>query len=96
MSKMKTTPQIVEIVAISTGLPKKDVKEVLAVFANLAHHEAKNGFKIPGIGRLVLVDRAARMGRNPKTGEVIEIPARKSVKFRVSKACKEAVIILNG
>ena len=60
-----------------------------------SHHcEAKNGFKVPGLGKLVLVDRAARVGRNPKTGEAIEIPAKKAVKFRVSKACKDAV--LNG
>lgn len=93
MSQSKTSSQIVEIVAISTGLQRKDVKNVLAALANLAHHEAKNGFKIPGIGKLVLVDRAARMGRNPKTGEALEIPARKSVKFRVSKTCKDAVIL---
>ena len=47
----------------------------------------KNGvFVLPGIGRLVRVDRKARTGRNPATGETIKIPAKKVVKFRVAKS----------
>ena len=50
----------------------------------------KNGvFVLPGIGRLVRVDRKARTGRNPATGETIKIPAKKVVKFRVAKAAKD-------
>jgi DNA-binding protein HU-beta len=49
-------------------------------------------FILPGIGRLVRVDRKARMGRNPATGETIKIPAKKVVKFRVAKAAKEAIV----
>ena len=53
----------------------------------------KNGiFVLPGIGRLVRVDRKARMGRNPATGAAIKIPAKKVVKFRVAKAAKEAIV----
>jgi DNA-binding protein HU-beta len=53
----------------------------------------KNGmFVIPGIGRLVRVDRKARMGRNPATGQAIQIPAKKVVKFRVAKVAKEAIV----
>jgi DNA-binding protein HU-beta len=53
----------------------------------------KNGvFVMPGIGRLVRVDRKARMGRNPATGETISIPAKKVVKFRVAKAAKDAIV----
>ena len=53
----------------------------------------KNGvFVLPGIGRLVRVDRKARMGRNPATGESIKIPAKKVVKFRVAKAAKDAIV----
>ncbi len=47
---------------------------------------------MPGIGRLVRVDRKARMGRNPATGESIKIPAKKVVKFRVAKAAKDAIV----
>ncbi|MEK6566882.1 MAG: HU family DNA-binding protein, partial [Bacteroidota bacterium] len=56
--------------------------------------EAKNSFTLPGIGKLVLVDRKARMGRNPATGASIQIPAKTVVKFRVAKAAKEAVLSL--
>ena len=53
----------------------------------------KNGvFVLPGIGRLVRVDRKARLGRNPATGEAIKIPAKKVVKFRVAKAAKDAIV----
>ena len=76
---------------------KFDMKKKVAVaffeeLANLAYKEAKNSFTLPGIGKLVLVNRKARMGRNPKTGEAIQIPAKTVVKFRVAKACKEAVL----
>jgi DNA-binding protein HU-beta len=60
--------------------------------AALAYKEAKNSFTLPGLGKLVLVNRKARMGRNPQTGEAIKIPAKKVVKFRVAKAAKEAIL----
>ena len=53
----------------------------------------KNGvFVLPGIGRLVRVDRKARMGRNPATGEAIKIAAKKVVKFRVAKSAKDSIV----
>ncbi len=58
----------------------------------LAYKEAKNSFTIPGVGKLVLVNRKARMGRNPATGEEIKIPAKRVVKFRVSKKAKDAIL----
>jgi DNA-binding protein HU-beta len=64
----------------------------LEEIANLAYREAKNSFTLPGIGKLVLVDRKARIGRNPATGAQINIPAKTVVKFRVAKAAKEAVL----
>jgi DNA-binding protein HU-beta len=77
------------------NLKKKDVASVFEELSNLAYKEARNAFTIPGIGKLVLVQRKARMGRNPKTGESIQIPAKTVVKFRVAKACKEAVLQQN-
>ena len=59
--------------------------------AALAYKEAKNSFALPGIGKLVLANRKARMGRNPQTGEAIKIPAKRVVKFRVAKAAKDAI-----
>lgn len=88
MTKSQMTTQLAE----TTGLTKAQVSDFLDEFAKLAYAEAKDGFPIPGIGKLVLVDRKARTGRNPATGEQIQIPAKKVVKFRVSKACKESVL----
>jgi DNA-binding protein HU-beta len=58
----------------------------------MAHKEAKNGFTIPGIGKLVVRNYKARMGRNPQTGEEMKIPARKRLKFVVAKAAKDAAL----
>ncbi len=58
---------------------------------DLAYKEAKNGFTVPGLGKLVVVQRKARTGRNPATGATIKIPAKKVLKFRIAKAAKEAI-----
>jgi DNA-binding protein HU-beta len=62
--------------------------------AALAVSETKKAgaFTFPGIGKLVLVRRKARVGRNPATGEPINIPAKTVVKMRVAKACKDAIV----
>jgi DNA-binding protein HU-beta len=58
----------------------------------LAYKHAKDTFTIPGLGKLVLVNRKARVGRNPATGETIQIKAKRVVKFRVAKAAKDAIL----
>jgi DNA-binding protein HU-beta len=90
MSMTKTA--MLSTLADKTGLQKKEVQTVLDALASLAYAEAKHGFAVPGLGKLRLVDRAARTGRNPATGETIQIPAKKVVKFSISKACKEAIL----
>lgn len=92
MSKSMTRSQIEDTIAKKTGVPKKTVHEVLAQMSELAYSEAPNTFTIPGIGKLVLVNREARTGRNPRTGETIQIPAKKVVKFRIAKACKDEIV----
>ena len=87
-----TKTQTIATLAEKTELSKAQVATFLEELATLSYTEAKNGFTLPGIGKLVLVNRAARMGRNPATGETISIPAKTVVKFRVAKACKEAVM----
>ena len=91
MAKAMTKSQIADHVAEKNGLTKKAANEIIASLVELAYKEAKNGFTIPGLGKLVLVNRKARMGRNPQTGEAIKIPAKRVVKFRIAKACKDAV-----
>jgi DNA-binding protein HU-beta len=92
MAKALTKAQIAATLAEKVDLTKKQSAQFLEELATLAYKNAKNGFTIPGIGKLVLVNRKARWGRNPRTGEKIKIPAKKVVKFRVSKACKDAII----
>lgn len=89
-----TQSQMVKELAGATGSTTKEAKQFVTTFAEMAVRETKkNGmFVIPGIGRLVRVDRKARMGRNPATGEAIKIPAKKVVKFRVAKAVKDAIV----
>ena len=87
-----TKSQIQAELAERTGLTKKQVKALLEEQANLAYQEARNGYTVQGVGKLVLVDRNARMGRNPATGEQIHIPAKTAVKFRIAKICKDNVL----
>ena len=87
-----TKSQVLSGLAERTGLPKAQVASILEELAKMAYADAKNGFVLPGFGKLVLVDRKARMGRNPITGETIQIPAKTVVKFRLSKVCKESVL----
>jgi len=87
-----TKAQITATLAETCDVPKKTAASMIEALAALAYKGAKNGFTIPGIGKLVLVSRKARMGRNPATGETIRIPAKKVVKFRVAKAAKDAIL----
>ena len=83
--------KIIEALAEETGLSKKDVGNVLAALTELSYAQAAVGFTVPGMGKLVVQQRKARKGRNPKTGETIKIPAKKVLKFRIAKAAKDAI-----
>jgi len=90
--KSLTQTQVIQKLSELEELSKKQVKSFLDNLSQLAYREAKNGFIFPGIGKLVLVQRKARTGRNPATGETIKIPAKKVVKFKVSKTAKDAIL----
>ncbi|MFI5303408.1 MAG: HU family DNA-binding protein [Nitrospiria bacterium] len=92
MAKAMTKSEIINHLAGKLELPKKKVSEILEAIIELAYKEAKNAFTFPGLGKLVVVNRKARMGRNPATGEAIKIPAKRVLKFRIGKACKDAVL----
>ena len=94
MAKALTKSQIVANVAENNSLTKKQAAEILEQLAALAYKHAKDSFTIPGLGKLVLVNRKARVGRNPATGETIQITAKKVVKFRVAKAAKDAILVV--
>ena len=88
-----TQTQVVRALAEATGTNNKSAKGMLESLASLAIRETKKSgvFKLPGLGRLKLVNRKARIGRNPATGEEIKIPAKRVVRFSVAKAAKDAI-----
>jgi len=92
--KPLTKSQIVSYFAKKFDLSKKAALSAIDEMAALAIAETKKvgEFTFPGIGKLVLVKRKARMGRNPATGEPISIPAKTEVKMRIAKACKDAIV----
>jgi len=89
-----TKNQIVTHFAEKFELSKKAASSIIDEMAMLATAETKKAgvFTFPGIGKLVLSKRKARKGRNPATGEEINIPAKTVVKMRIAKACKEAIV----
>lgn len=92
MAKVMTKAKTTDYLAGKLDVSKKTANQFLEEMARLAYREAKNSFTIPGLGKLVLVNRKARMGRNPQTGQPIHIPARRVVRFRVAKAAKDAIL----
>ncbi len=92
MAKPMSKSKIVAALAERCEIPKKTSAAYLEALSTLAYKEAKNGFTIPGIGKLVIRSYKARMGRNPQTGEAIKIPAKRRLKFVVAKAAKDAAL----
>jgi len=89
-----TQSALIKELATATGVATKVAKHMTTVYCDIIMKEVKkNGSSIvPGIGKLVRVERKARMGRNPATGAAIKIPAKKVVKFRIAKAVKDAIV----
>jgi DNA-binding protein HU-beta len=95
MAKALTKSQIASTIAEKNGVSKKQATEILDSIAELAYKQARNTFTLPGLGKLVLVNRPARkmtMQFGPNKGKAITVPAKRVVKFRVSKAAKDAIL----
>jgi len=95
MAKALSKSQIAATIAEKHTLTKKQAVEILESIAQLAYKQAKNTFTVPGLGKLVLVNRPARemtMQFGPNKGKAIKIPAKRVVKFRVAKAAKDAIL----
>lgn len=95
MAKALTKSEIANTIAEKTGLARKQVLAVMEEQASLAYKQAKNQFVIPGIGKLVLAERAARkmvMRFGPSAGKEITVPKKKVLKFRIAKAAKDAIL----
>lgn len=93
-AKPMTKSQLISEIADKLKVTKKDANGFLDMLCSIAYKETKKAgtFVLPGFGKLVKAQRKARTGRNPATGEVIKIKAKTVVKFRVAKACKDAIL----
>ena len=84
--------EIVEYLGTKHGLTKVAAEEVVKDLVSMIVTGANDGgFKIPDIGTFLVVTKAARKARNPKTGETVDVPAKKAVKFKIAKGFKDAV-----
>lgn len=95
MAKAMSKSEIASQIAEKVGVSKKQVNAFFEAQSELAYKNAKNQFVVPGIGKLVLVERAARkmvMRFGPKAGQEITVPKKKVLKFRVAKAAKDAIL----
>jgi len=99
MAKKEIVPTtksgIMVALAEAAGITKKQAVQVYERLVDLAIKGAKQeekGFTLPGIGKVKKIQRPARMGRNPATGETIKIKAKKVVKIVAAKALKDAIL----
>jgi len=95
MAKPLTKSEIAASIAEKVGVTKKQVSQFFEAQADLAYKQAKNTFVLPGIGKLVLSERAARemvMRFGENAGKTIKVPKKKVLKFRVAKAAKDAIL----
>ena len=92
--KKMTQSEIVNHFADKFDIKRLQVKEMFEELAMLAGREVKQSgeFTVPGFGKMVLSERKAREGRNPATGETIQIPAKTTLKFRIGKGMKDSVV----
>lgn len=93
MNKKELITAIVGASAPSASVTKKQVEAILEGLATVAADQLKTAgeLNLPDIGKLVAKDKPARIGRNPRTGESVEVPASKAVKFTVSSVLKKAI-----
>lgn len=91
-NKAMSKADVIAHFAKTFGMPRGMARDMLNELVELAVREtkAKGSFSLPGLGKLSLSDRAARIGRNPRTGEAVQVPAKKVVKLRLSKTFKDS------
>ncbi|MFP6625827.1 MAG: HU family DNA-binding protein [Deltaproteobacteria bacterium] len=89
-----TKTQLVERLAEAADLNKAQASRVLEALVEIVVNSVKGGdpVKVPGLGTFKKRESKARLGRNPQTGETIQIPARTKAAFTVAKSFKEAVL----
>ena len=82
-----TKIEMVDKIGENVALPKKDIEKVLDQFVKISQDTLKEGKKVSltGLGSFSIKERKARLARNPKTGEKVEVPPKKVVKFKTGK-----------
>ena len=93
MADTMTKADLVSAVAVETGLTKADVSRVVDTMPEVVLKEVKKNGEcvVPGFGKMTKTKRKARKGRNPATGEEINIPAKNVPKLKLSKTVKDAL-----
>jgi DNA-binding protein HU-beta len=88
-----TKVELIDKVAEGLGLPKREVEKMLEKLISTMQAALKEGKKVSvaGLGTFVVKEKKARLARNPKTGESVQVPAKRSPKFRAGKELKEIV-----
>lgn len=86
-----TKQDVVETIAKKSKLPKSEVAEVLNTALDVITQNIKKGVVLTGFGTFMISKRKARIGRNPKTGETIKIPAMSVPRFKAGRTLKDAV-----
>ena len=83
--------ELIAAMADQSGLSRKDAEKALKAFTDVVADELKKGGKVQlvGFGTFEVSERAAREGRNPQSGEVMQIAASKAPKFKAGKALKD-------
>jgi len=89
-----TRTEFIDALASETNMDKKDAKLFLDALTSVVEQEIKRGGEVPlrGLGKFKVQNRKARVGRNPMTGEPVQIPAKTVVKFTVAKALKDLIL----
>lgn len=90
---MTTKAALIDFISNKAGASKAETTRILDALGDVVGDLLNEGNEVtlPGIGKLTVKEKAARTGRNPKTGEPIEIPARKAAHFSAAKALKDAL-----
>jgi DNA-binding protein HU-beta len=88
-----TRTELIEAMAERASMDRKDVKQFLEELTGLVEREIRQGGEVPlkGLGKFKVQRRQARTGRNPLTGQEIQIPAKTVVKFTVAKSLKDLI-----
>ncbi|NTV52146.1 MAG: HU family DNA-binding protein [Candidatus Firestonebacteria bacterium] len=88
-----TKVELIDKVAEGLGLPKREIEKMLDKLISTIQNALKEGKKVSvaGLGTFIVKEKKARLARNPKTGESVQVAAKRAPKFRPGKELKEII-----